>query len=133
MARKLSRRDLSRYAARQLLDGVSQKKVARQLAAYLIENRRTNEISVMVRDIAVQLTEHGHVTGTVTSALGLSVSTVKAIEAYAKDKTGAKTVTLDAVVDEAVLGGVKLELPGLELDTTIAHQLTLLKTRYKKA
>ena len=133
MARKLSRRDLSRYAARQLSDGVSQKKVARQLAAYLIENRRTNEISVIVRDIAAQLTEHGHVTGTVTSALGLSASTVKSIEAYAKDKTGAKTVTLDAVVDEAVLGGVKLELPGLELDTTIAHQLTLLKTRYKKA
>lgn len=133
MARKLSRRDLARYAARQLSDGVSQEKVALHIAAYLIENRRTNELSVIVRDIATHLTEYGHVTGTVTSALGLSASTVKAIEAYAKDKTGAKTVTLDTVVDEAVLGGVKLELPGLELDTTIAHQLTVLKTRYKKA
>jgi len=32
-----------------------------------------------------------------------------------------------------VLGGIKLELPGRELDTTITRQLTLLKTRYKKA
>ena len=133
MARKLSRRDLARHAARQLSDGASQKTVALQLAAYLIQNRRTNELGVIVRDIAAYLTEYGHVTGTVTSAHELSAATLKAIKAYAQEKTGAKDITLDTVIDEAVLGGVKLELPGLELDTTIAHQLTLLKTRYKKA
>lgn len=133
MARKLSRRDLATYAARQLADGTSQKKVALQLAAYLIENRRTSELNVLMRDIATKLADEGHVTGTLTSANELSAATVKAIADYAQQKTGAKNVTLDTVVDESVLGGVKLELPGLELDTTIAHQLTILKTRYRKA
>lgn len=133
MARKLSRRDLATYAAGQLIDGVPQKTVALQLAAYLIENRRTSELNILTRDIASKLADQGHLTGTLTSAHELSATTVKAIKAYAKEKTGAKNIDLDTVVDEAVLGGVKLELPGLELDTTIAHQLTILKTRYKKA
>lgn len=133
MARKLSRRDLARHAARQLVDGVSQKKVVTQLAAYLIETRRTNEMSVIVRDIVFQLAEQGHVTGTLTSAHELSAAALKEIKAYAKDKTGAAQVSLDTIVDESVLGGIKLELPGRKLDTTIAHDLTLLRTRYKKA
>ncbi len=133
MARKLSRRDLARYAARQLSDGVSTNKVVMQLAAYLIENRRTNEMSVIVRDITYQLAEQGHVAGTLTSAHELSASALKAIKAYAKEKTGASNISLDTIVDESVIGGIKLELPGRKLDTTIAHDLTLLKTRYKKA
>ena len=133
MARKLSRRDLSRYAARQLTEGASQKKIAMQLAAYLIESRRTNELSVIIRDIASQLTDMGYVAGTLTSARELSASTIKAIEAYTKEKTGASHVSLDTTIDESVLGGMRLELPGRELDTTIIRQLTILKTRYKKA
>lgn len=133
MARKLSRRDLAQYAARQLVDGASQKKITQQLAAYLLEHRRTNELSVIVRDIIAALADYGHVAGTVTSAHELSASTMKALEAFAKEQTGAKRVSLDTIIDESVLGGVKLELPGRELDTTIARNLTILKTRYKKA
>jgi len=133
MARKLSRRDLAMYAARQLVDGAPQKKIAMQLAAYLIESRRTNELSVVIRDIASALADLGHVSGTLLSAHELSASTIKAIEAYTKEKTGAPHISLDTIIDESVIGGMKLELPGRELDTTIARQLTILKTRYKKA
>lgn len=133
MARKLSRRDLSLYAARQLTAGASQKKIALQLAAYLIESRRTNELSVIIRDIATHLADMGYVAGTLTSAHELSAATAKAIETYTKDKTGASHVSLDTIIDESVLGGIKIELPGRELDTTITRQLTILKTRYKKA
>jgi len=133
MARKLSRRDLAQYAARQLTDGAPYKKIAMQLAAYLIESRRTNELSVIIRDIAAHLTDMGHVAGTLTSAHELNAETVKAIEAFTKQKTGASNVSLDTIIDELVLGGIKLELPGTELDTTITRQLTILKTRYKKA
>jgi len=133
MARKLSRRDLAQYVARQLTDGASQKKITLQLAAYLIENRRTNELSIIIRDIAASLADIGHLSGTITSAHELSTSTKKAVEAYTKEKTEASHVSLDTIVDKSVLGGIKLELPGRELDTTITRQLTLLKTRYKKA
>ena len=133
MARKLSRRSLSLHVATHLADGKPQKEIAMQLAAYLILNRRTSELDVIVRDVQFYLADHGHISGTVTSARELSSATLKSIEAFTKEKTGAKNVSLDRSIDESVLGGIRIEIPGYELDTTVARQLTILKTRYKKA
>lgn len=133
MARKLSRRDLATHFAEGYLSGTSLKKLSRELAAYLIESRRTKELTLLIRDIQYYLAEKGYVIGTVTSAHELSAAMKKAIESYAKKKSGAAKLQLDAIVDENVLGGVKVELPGHELNTTITRQLTILKTKYKQA
>lgn len=133
MARKLSRRDLATHFVEGFLAGTPVKKLARELAAYLIESRRTRELDVMIRDIQYYLSEKGYVMGTITTAHELTATMKKAIEAYAKKKSGASKLQLEPVVDEAVLGGVKINLPSRELDTTIARQLTILKTKYKKA
>lgn len=133
MARKLSRRSLAKHVATHLVNGKPQTEIAQQLAAYLIWTRRTNELSMIVRDIEFYLADQGRVTGTVTSARDLSDTALEAIQAFAKEKTGAQHVTLERSVDESVLGGIKLEIPGYELDTTLTRQLTILKTRYKKA
>jgi F0F1-type ATP synthase delta subunit len=50
-----------------------------------------------------------------------------------KQHTGAKTVSLENSIDASVLGGVKISIPGRELDATITHSLNILKTRFKKA
>lgn len=133
MARKLSRRALALHVATHLVNGKPQKEIAQQLAAYLIWTRRTRELSIIVRDIQFYLAEHGHVAGTVTSARELSAEILKEIKDFTKDKIGAKDVSLDINVDESLIGGIKLEIPGYELDSTISRQLTTLKTRYKKA
>ncbi len=133
MARKLSRRSLAKYVATHLAEGKPQKDIAMQLAAYLMLSHRTRELPVIVRDVQYYLAEHGHIAGTVTSAHSLSDATVKAIESFTKQKTGANNVSLDQEIDESLIGGVKLEIPGYEFDSTIARQLTLLKTRYNKA
>lgn len=133
MARKLSRRQIALYIATQLHKGAAMKQVINQLAAYLVDTRRTSELELIVRDIQFYLSKEGVVSGTVTSAHELNAATLKAIEVFTKDRTGAKTVSLDTQVDASLLGGVKLEIPGHELDTTAARKLTILKTRYKKA
>ena len=133
MARKLSRRSLAKYVATHLADGKPQKDIALQLAAYLIWTRRTRELGVIVRDIQFYLAEQGHIAGTLTSARDLTAETLKAIESLAKQQSGAKSVSLDTRIDADLIGGIKLEIPGYELDTTIARQLTILKTRYNKA
>lgn len=133
MVRKLSRRAIAEHIADRLLAGDAQEKLINQLAAHLIESRRTNEVSLMVRDIQYYLAQKGHVTGTVTSAFDLTEATQKTLEAFVKSETGAAHVQLDAAVDPTVLGGIRLSLPGKELDTTISRKITLLKTRYKKA
>lgn len=133
MARKLSRRDLAKHVASRLIDGASQADTTKQLAAYLIQSRRTKELPLIVRDIQFYLAEQGHIAGKVTSAHELTAATLKELEAFTKNKTGAKNVSLDTEVDASLLGGVKLEIPGYELDSTVARHLTILKTRYKKA
>lgn len=133
MARKLSRRSLALHVATHLVNGKPQKDIAQQLAAYLIWTRRTKELTLIVRDIQFYLADQGRIAGTVTSARELSAATVKAIKDFTAKETGAKEVSLDTVVDPSLLGGIKLQIPGKELDMTAARTLTLLKTRYKKA
>lgn len=130
---KLSRRAVTEYIAEQLLAGAPQQKLIEQLAAYLIESRRTKELNLMVRDIQYYLADKGHVSGTVTTAFELSQATKDALNAFAKAETNAKQVNLDTIVDPTVLGGMKISIPGKELDTTVSRKITLLKTRYKKA
>lgn len=133
MARKLSRRTVSRYVARRLIAGDNSKKLATLVAAYLIDTRRTHELTSLLDDIATALADEGYVNSTVTVAHELSDDVKAALEQFAKNETGATKVLLETEVDPSVLGGFRLSLPGAELDTTIKHQLTTLKTRYKKA
>lgn len=130
---KLSRRSIAMYVANELVAAKNRKQVVLQLAAYLVESRRTSELPLVVRDIEYYLSEKGSVSGVITSAFDLSAETKKAIEKYVKQHTGAKEVSLTNFVDPTVLGGVKVSIPGQELDTTIRRNLTTLKTRYKKA
>ncbi len=131
MARKLSRRAIAEHIAKRLIAGDAQATLVNQLAAYLIESRRTNEVSLMIRDIQYYLAQKGHVSGTVTAAFELSDATKKAIQAFTKAETNATNVHLDTIIDPTVLGGIRLSLPGKEMDTTVSRKITLLKTRYK--
>ena len=133
MARKISRRHLAMYIATQLVGGVSRSKLVKQLAAYLVENRRTKELDMILKDIDFYLSEVGIVSANVTSAFSLSAETKKQVEKFIKQQTKGSEITIDELIDPSVIGGVKISLSGFELDQTIAHQLTVLKTRFKKA
>ena len=133
MAKRLSRRHIARYIAEQLVAGASQKKLAQQLAGYLLDTRRTAELPLIIRDIQTNVAAAGYVTGRVSSAHELSTATVSALEAFTKQQTGAQHVFLDRSVDASLLGGFKLETPGRVLDETIARKLTVLRTQHKKA
>lgn len=132
MAIRLSRRKIASYYATSLVDGVDAKKVALQLAGYLIESGRTKELELIVSDIEYQLSLSGIVLANVTSAHELDELTKKAVIELVRDNTDAKQVQLREYIDPSVLGGVKLEFTGSELDTTIARRLIKLKTNFKK-
>lgn len=132
MSRRLSRRSLAQYVADAIVSGKPSLAV-KQLAAYLVESRRTRELGLIVRDVEYNLSQKGIVAATVTSAFDLSAETKKAVEALIKKQTKATSIEMRNQIDPGVIGGVKITLPGYELDQTIAHQLTVLKTRFKKA
>jgi len=133
MPGRLSRRAIAEYISAGLIDGTSKNTLLNQLAAYLVESRRTKELDLIVRDIEFNLSQKGVVQTTITSAFDLSAETKKALEAFVKSKTKATQVSLTSVVEPSVIGGVKISIPGRELDQTVAHKLTVLKTRFKKA
>jgi len=133
MPGRLSRRSIAQYIATGLVEGKSKTVLLQQLAGFLVDTRRTKEIDLIVRDIEFNLAEKGYVQATITSAFDLSAETKKALEAFVKQETNATQVSLSSLIDESVLGGVKIAVPGREIDQTVAHQLTVLKTRFKKA
>jgi F-type H+-transporting ATPase subunit delta len=130
MAMRLSRRKITSYVAEQLAAGTKQ--VIKQLAAFLIDNRRTKELELIVRDVEYELVRRGVVLARITSAHELTTATQTAINALIKDQTGAKTIQLQQFIDPGVLGGVKIDIPGQQIDTTIVRRLTTLRTNVKK-
>lgn len=132
MARKISRRALAHYLADNILEADQRSTALKQVAGYLVQSRRTKEVDLIIRDVEVALLRRGIVMGTIVSAHEVSADMAQAVEDLVVRQTGAKSVTLDQVVDPSVIGGMRLSLPGQELDQTIRHQLTVLKTRFKK-
>jgi len=124
---------MAEYIAEGLVEGKDKKTLFKQFAAYLVDSRRTKELDLIIRDIEWKLAEKGYVQATITSAFDLTAQTTKALEAFVKAETKAKNVSLVTRLDPSVLGGVKISVPGREIDQTVAHQLTVLKTRFKKA
>ncbi|RWZ78655.1 MAG: hypothetical protein EOT05_02815 [Candidatus Microsaccharimonas sossegonensis] len=134
MPGRLSRRSIARYIANGLIEGTHSKKILlKQLAGYLVETRRTKELELIVRDIEFALVEKGMVQASVISAFDLTAETKKALVAFVKTKMSAAQVNVSHIIHPNVIGGVKITVPGRELDQTIARRLTVLKTRFKKA
>ena len=125
MAVRVSRRKIASYYADELLAGKTD--IATRLAALLLDTGRVRELDLIVRDIEDALEARGVVVADVASAHTLSQATQKDITAFLKKQSGAKEVHLRVNVDQALLGGVRINVPGRELDTTLRRKLTLLK------
>lgn len=124
---RLSRRLLARHTAERLLAGASQASVVESLSAYLVDTGRTREADLIVKDIVADLADHGVVLASATTAFGMTDAVRKQIEQFISDETGAKEIILEEQTDPSVLGGVKLSIPGQELDSTIARKLNHLR------
>lgn len=125
MAVRVSRRKIASYYADELL--ARKTDIATRLAALLLDTGRVRELDLIVRDIEDALEARGVVIADIASAHTLSQATQKDITAFLKKQSDAKEVHLRVNVDQALLGGVRINVPGRELDTTLRRKLTLLK------
>ncbi len=120
---RIPRRKIAVYFAGELLKG---KDITKQLAAYLVESKRTKEVSLLVRDIEAALLDRGVLYADVASSHKLSDDTLKSVTSYLQKSTSAKEVHLRTSIDETLLGGVKIDTPDRQLDNTIRHKLNQL-------
>lgn len=123
---KLTRRELADYAAAQLQAGNGA--VIEELAAYLIESRRTREAGLIVRDIESALARRGIVIAHVSSAHALDASSRSSLEAVLKQTFGATSLQLKERVEPALLGGVKVLAADKELDASARRRLQQLRS-----
>lgn len=122
MAANLSRRKIAAYCAEQIICG-DVEGVMRELAAYLIDTKREREADLIVRDIEGVLAERGVILATVTTAHPLT----NALRTEVEKLLGGNTVYVREAIDQAVLGGIRIEVPGKLYDATVRRKLESLK------
>lgn len=125
MAGRISRRLLTEYIADRLVAGDAT--VIEQLAAYLIEIRRTKEVDLYVRDIEYALIDRGVVVADVTSAHHLAAETQEAVTRFLSTAYAAKTVELRQSLDASLIGGINIQTADAEYDTTVKRKITNLQ------
>ncbi len=128
----LSRRQIARYVAKALHNGVEVKHITKELAAYLYEAKKTKEAELLLRDIESVLSEtYGMTLAEVTTAHPLDDAKRNELKAFIKEHEGAKEVTLSEEIDPNVIGGMVVETPTSLFDASIRNQLQQLKALSK--
>ncbi len=120
---RLSRRKIAAYIADELIAG---RNATRQLAAYLVETKRTREVILVVRDIESALAERGVLVADVAASRDLTPEAKQTIADFLRQTTGAQDVHMRPHVDSDLLGGVRIDTPGQRLDQTVRHRLNQL-------
>ena len=123
MNTKLSRRKIAASVAERFARGEKLQDLLDEVAAYLVETRQTRSQQLMARAIEGALESHGDVIVSVASARTL---TDQQRDMVAKVFQGKKVHIKDSV-DPDLIGGLRVEAPGVRLDTTIKRKLTALK------
>jgi F-type H+-transporting ATPase subunit delta len=116
-----SRAQVARYVAAKLLD--DRREAIRQAAAWLVDQKRGNEVQYLANDVARALEADGYSYARVTTAHHLGASAHDDVRQFVSHQTGAKHVEVDNVIDDSIVGGVRIETPDRELDATVAHKL----------
>ena len=120
---------MSKPSTKQIAEVIVQKRLnPGQIASYLVQQRRTRDLSSIMREVARIRAEHGVVEAEVVSAHGLSAATEQAVTRLLLNQhQGAKKVILDKTLNPEVTGGVRITSGGIELDSSVHGRLNRLR------
>ena len=93
----------------------------------LCENGTLRELPGCARAYRIRYNAaHGILEATATTAVAMTEQQVKSLHEKLEKLTG-KTIDLKTKVDPAVLGGIRLDIEGTELDGTVQNRLAALR------
>jgi F0F1-type ATP synthase delta subunit len=129
MATKISRLKIAAVLADKIdLAKTSEADISREIAAYLLETRRTNELASVMRDLMQARADRGIVEVTAVTAHPLTAMVRADIEKTIRTRfPAAKTVIVSESHDDEVVGGVRLELANQQLDLSVRAKLNRFK------
>lgn len=124
----ISRTDLAEVIGERTLHLSDANKLKKAIAGYLLEQNRVADIDSLMRDVMKYRAQHGHVEAMVVSAFPLTPAVLASVQSEVKSQyPGAKSYVLNEKVDEDVVGGIRIEVAGEELDMTVRAKLNTLK------
>ena len=125
---KAPRTRIARVIADKTLKQGPSKRLAREVAAYLLAERRTGQLESIMRDVQGDWAEAGRVEVIASSAHPLTPGVRNDIRQRVKKLyPAAKTVIVTEQHDPAVVGGVRLSLSDRQLDLTVQAKLNRFK------
>jgi len=125
---KQPRAKLARLIADKTLRGGPSRRFATEVAAYLLSERRVNELDSVLRDVQADWAEAGQVEVIARSAhpltAGAKADIIKRLKPLYPQ---AKRISVNEVHDSSVIGGVRLNLADKQLDLSIRSMLDTFK------
>ncbi len=101
----------------------SNDKLIETVAAYVVTERRSADLSAIMREVARLRKLQGATEATITTA----VPATSAVKAEVKRLIGDENAVINEIVDKNVIGGVRIETNDYYLDLTVRNRLNKLK------
>lgn len=125
---KTPRTDISKTISDRTLKGGSLDELSREVAAYLLKERRVNELDSLMRDVQADRAEAGIVEVIASSAHVLDAGTKTDIAKQIKAiYPNAKQIIVTEAHDSDIIGGVRLSLANQQLDLSVEAKLNKFK------
>ncbi len=122
---KLSRAKIAAYFANEIVADAPD--ITKRLAALLLDTHRTSELDLIVADIEYELSTRGIIMADVTTALPIDEGFEEVIRGMLAVNKNDRVIMREHV-DPELIGGIRVRSAGRELDATVRHQLTKLRT-----
>jgi F0F1-type ATP synthase delta subunit len=124
----ISRRHLAEVIGERTLHVRDTEKLAKTIAAYLLDTHDTADLESLIRDVMEYRAQHGVVEAVAISAHDLSRDAIRDLEAILKrEHPKAKSVHIISRKDPSVVGGVRLQMANEQLDLSIREKLDTFK------
>jgi F0F1-type ATP synthase delta subunit len=125
MAQKASRRDIVRVVTKGLLTEPAKREWwVRRLAAYLVLQSKTDDVDLILNDIAHELhVQAGLLTVEVVSARELSQAVRTSLRQLLQSETGAQEIAMHESLDPALVGGFIARTADAEIDASVKTKL----------
>lgn len=124
----VTRTELAEIIGEKTLEVSDPKKLAREVAAFLMSLDRPVDLNSLLRDVMQYRLSRGVVEAMAVSAHELTPAVIQDVESLLRERfPAAKSVRIDTRLDENLVGGVRVELPRETLDLSVRNKLNTFK------
>lgn len=128
MAARVTRQDLAKVIGDKTMSVSDSAELAKQIAAYVVSENVSVDMSSLIRDVMQYRLEEGFVEAVAVSAHEISPAVRKDVEDILRSRfPQAKSIKVDTRIDDTLVGGLRVELPRETLDLSVRSKLNLFK------